>query len=185
MKVEKDRRYIGSAGLAFAEKKEMNKLSKLAEKGWILDSFAFLGYSLRKDEPQKLIYAVDYHDVAKGDQDEYYQMFEAGGWNPVCSKANIHIFSAKPGTKPIYSDQNTAVEKYRRVNKVIGNLSIALALLTVILFFVWQLFGNSQASPAVSNTLYIGFVLSMALTLPSIMTCIAFRFRLKGVRKYK
>ncbi|XYN84574.1 DUF2812 domain-containing protein [Bacillus subtilis subsp. subtilis] len=30
----------------------------MASKGWVLDSFAFMGYKLRKTEPRKLIYST-------------------------------------------------------------------------------------------------------------------------------
>src|SRR5665648_40036 len=75
----KTTRYVPSLGLAFAEKKEMEKLSKLAEEGWILDSFAFLGYKLCKRNVEKLIYSVDYNDPPHAEQEEYLQIFREGG----------------------------------------------------------------------------------------------------------
>ncbi|MDI3411344.1 hypothetical protein QKW52_18370 [Bacillus sonorensis] len=44
----KQRKYIMSDGLAFSEEKDMKKLSDMASKGWVLDSFAFMGYRLKK-----------------------------------------------------------------------------------------------------------------------------------------
>jgi len=65
-------------GTAFAEKKEMQKLARFVQQGWQLESFAFLGYRLRKTEPQNLIYELDYHTVHKSNMDDYVSTFAAG-----------------------------------------------------------------------------------------------------------
>ncbi|MEK4027860.1 DUF2812 domain-containing protein [Pseudobacillus sp. FSL P4-0506] len=109
MKKQKDKRYISSGGLAFSEGKDMKKLSKLAKKGWILQSFAPLGYTLRKSNPRHLIYSLDYQDVPKAEMEGYYAIFRAGGWKPVCSAGGMHIFSAVPGMRPIYTGRSTIV----------------------------------------------------------------------------
>ncbi len=79
----KQKKYMMSEGLAFSEEKDMKKLSDMASKGWVLDSFAFMGYKLRKAEPQNLIYSIDYHDVGEESLAEYTEMFEAAGWERV------------------------------------------------------------------------------------------------------
>ena len=38
----------------------MKEIGDMAEKGWSLESFAFLGCRFRKTEPKKVIYSVDY-----------------------------------------------------------------------------------------------------------------------------
>lgn len=52
-----------SEGLAFSEEKDMKKLSDMASKGWLLDSFAVMGYKLRKAEPRNVTYSLDYRAV--------------------------------------------------------------------------------------------------------------------------
>ncbi|ARW08869.1 hypothetical protein S101359_03891 [Bacillus atrophaeus] len=113
----KQKKYMMSEGLAFSEEKDMKKLSDRASKGWVLDSFAFMGYKLKKAAPRNLIYSIDYHDVGEESLAEYTEMFEAAGWERVCSSQGMHIFSAEPGTSPIYSDQSTMREKYKRSEK--------------------------------------------------------------------
>ncbi|MCM3154042.1 hypothetical protein [Priestia megaterium] len=44
----KKTKYIMSGGTAFAEQEDLQKLSDYAKKGWLLDRFAFLGYTLKK-----------------------------------------------------------------------------------------------------------------------------------------
>ncbi|MFB5662609.1 hypothetical protein [Alteribacillus sp. HJP-4] len=46
MKIKKKDIFFG--GLAFSEQDDKIKLSKMAEKGWFLDSFAPLRYCLKK-----------------------------------------------------------------------------------------------------------------------------------------
>lgn len=50
----KNTKYVTSGGLAFTEKGDMQKLSKYAKRGWLLESFAPLGYKLRKEIPRIL-----------------------------------------------------------------------------------------------------------------------------------
>lgn len=45
----KKTKYIMSGGTAFAEQEDLQKLSDYAKKGWLLDRFAFLGYTLKKE----------------------------------------------------------------------------------------------------------------------------------------
>ncbi|MDP4524449.1 DUF2812 domain-containing protein [Bacillus halotolerans] len=59
----KQKKYMMSEGLAFSEEKDMKKLSDMASKGWLLDSFAVMGYNLRKAEPRNVTYSLDYRAV--------------------------------------------------------------------------------------------------------------------------
>jgi hypothetical protein len=60
----KKTKYIMSGGTAFAEQEDLQKLSDYAKKGWLLDRFAFLGYTLKKGEPQDLQYSLDFQENA-------------------------------------------------------------------------------------------------------------------------
>lgn len=77
----KQKKFMMSEGLYFSEEKDMKRLSDMVSKGWVLDSFAFMGYKLRKAEPRKLIYSIDYHDVGEESLAEYNEMFEVPGGN--------------------------------------------------------------------------------------------------------
>jgi hypothetical protein len=127
-------KYISNGGLAFFEEKEMKKLAKFAKAGWILEKFAGLGYKLRKEESQDIEYSLDYQKEA---DDEYFALFEAAGWIHVCSSGNeIHIFSAPTGTKPIYSDRPTTVEKYEREKNNMGKAALPAFISTVVLWLL-------------------------------------------------
>lgn len=105
-------KYVAIGGFAFTEESDMKKLSNYARKGWILDSIVGgFFYKLRKGTPQNIIYTLDYQDNV---DEEYFSIFKEAGWDLVVSIGNkMNIFSAPAGTKPIYSDVDTEIEKYK------------------------------------------------------------------------
>ncbi|MFT4398762.1 DUF2812 domain-containing protein [Bacillus sp. SW14] len=166
----KQKKYMMSEGLAFSEEKDMKRLSDMASKGWVLDSFAFMGYKLRKAEPRKLIYSIDYHDVGEESLAEYTEMFEAAGWERVCSSQGMHIFSAEPGTSPIYSDQSTMKEKYKRSEKAVRNVTCTLSFLTLLSITLHYVTG-------LSNWVPLAFLI---VTFPFLVTYAAAKSRTLG-----
>ena len=172
---KKNTRYITSNGLAFSEEKEMRKLARLAAEGWLLESFAFLGYRLRRGEPQELVYSLDMQRVDPGDWQEYREVFEAGGWRHVCSAGEeMHVFAAPPGTPPIFSDRSTRREKYERMSRITGwSAMISLPVLLAGLAVGWA--GESSLSSAVGLVI-IG--LGAIVGVPNLMMFVAYRSRI-------
>lgn len=107
-------KYVMISGLASNEEQDMLRLSEYASKGWILESISYgFFYRLREDEPQDLIFTIDYQSNVNED---YYLILEQSGWKHVANIENeIHIFSAKKGTPQIYSDSETELDKYTKV----------------------------------------------------------------------
>lgn len=181
MRKTKSHRYITSQGTAFAEKKEMLKMGELAQQGWQLESFAFLGYRLRKAEPQDLIYEMDYHVVRKADMKNYVDTFTAAGWSHVCSAGSIHVFSARPGTTPIYSDRNTSYEKYNRITRSAGMVTLIFAILAVVGFGLTA-YTENKDSFVESIYFYLGAV-GIIIAVPALMTYTALMFRRRAEKK--
>ena len=127
-------KFIMSSGLAFSEEKDMDRLRRQSLKGWHVDGFQFMGYSLKKGESKDYIYSLDYRTLASAEENEYFEFFSSAGWSHVASNGDMHLFRAEPGTKPIYSDQETKVEKYTRANKWVIGLTIPLVLITALLW---------------------------------------------------
>ena len=182
MEKNKQTRYMGSAGLAFAEEREMKKLSKMAAKGWLLESFAFAGFTLRRGEPQELIYCLDVQTLSADEKEEYDETFRAGGWQPVCSVENMHIFSAAPGTKPIYSDQNSLQEKYIRANVMFRRGSTIFGLLALLGIIVSFLIGKSENTAVPYNIAWVLTSFFLALAVPCIMVYVAYQVRLRRLK---
>lgn len=149
-------KYIPTRGLAFREEETMEKLSRYARKGWILQDFALFGFKLKKTTPQNLAYNLDFHT---NPDEEYFAFFKAAGWTHVCSAGKeMHIFSAPIGTKPIYSDQTTLVEKYEHEQSKFGKYS-AVSLVLTVLFFALTILSNTQQLPDIVS--YISLPLAL------------------------
>jgi len=183
--MNKQTKYIFSGGLAFTEKRDMARLSREAADGWLLESFAFLGYRLRKGEPQQIDYCIDYTKVSERDMPGYEEMFEAGGWHRVCSSTDcIHIFAAPKGTVPIYTDNDTYSEKYGNSIRIIKPL-LWVPILTLALLAVLLAPAVAEAPLLVRNTLNVSIIIGAMISVPVLMTYTAYVIRLWKVRRLR
>lgn len=153
--MSKDRKSVMCGGFAFTEEKDMKKLSKLAKEGWILDSFKYLSYQLKKSEPQDLIYCVDYKD-SKEDLEGYFDIFEDSEWEHVCSYECYHFFKAPTGTAPIYTDTDTLNTKYKWISKELNKTIIIIAITAIIAGFIASMIpGTNDTKSIFSIKLWI------------------------------
>lgn len=173
-------KYVINKGFASSEESEMEKLKNYAAKGWLLEDIVYGFYKLRKDTPQDIVYSLDYQVEAN---EEYFTIFKEAGWDHVVSVKNyIHIFSAKAGTKPIYSDSKSEIEKYtdiRRKTKkgTIYSLIAALVLIGLMVFSVFVF------KPLFIIILGI-FSIDIFIFLSCFMTYGAYDSRIKQIKKY-
>lgn len=160
-------KYITSGGLAFNESKDMEKLRKYSLKGWHVSSFKCMGYKLEKGPSADYIYSVDYRSLKTEEAEEYFDFFTSSGWKYITSEGDIHLFQALPGTKPIYSDRETKVEKH-------DNLGAPMKLPAISLFFatllVW--IGLFTTSGAWQITFAVLTILFSMITFPLILSLI-------------
>ncbi|MET3508076.1 DUF2812 domain-containing protein [Halalkalibacter oceani] len=164
----KQTKYIMSGGLAFAEEKDMEKLRRFSLKGWHVNDIKFMGYTLEKGESLDYIYSVDYRSLKEEEEEEYFDFFSAAGWTHVASEGNIHLFRAAPGTKPIYSDRDTTVEKYENLNGLTKALVIPLIVVTVL---VWL--GTMISAGSLKSVLQVVAVILTIIAIPAAWTAIA------------
>ncbi|WP_346870309.1 DUF2812 domain-containing protein [Clostridium sp. UBA5119] len=129
-------KYVMINGFAFSEESDMEKLKEYARQGWILeDIVGGFFYKLRKDKSQDIIYNLDYQTEAN---EEYFTIFKEAGWNRIVSVENyMHIFSAQAGTKPIYSDCESEIDKYTSIRNLtrkgtLYSLILAIALMGLL-----------------------------------------------------
>ncbi|WP_346878937.1 MULTISPECIES: DUF2812 domain-containing protein [unclassified Clostridium] len=129
-------KYVMINGFAFSEESDMEKLKEYARQGWILeDIVGGFFYKLRKDKSQDIIYNLDYQTEAN---EEYFTIFKEAGWNCIVSIENyMHIFSAQAGTKPIYSDCESEIDKYTSIRNqtrkgTLYSLILAIALMGLL-----------------------------------------------------
>ncbi|WP_087973730.1 DUF2812 domain-containing protein [Oceanobacillus rekensis] len=160
-------KYIMSGGLAFSEDKDMEKLCRYSLKGWHVSDFTFMGYALKKGESSDYIYSVDYRWLKEDEAEEYFDFFSSSGWSHVTSEGDIHLFRAHPGTKPIYTDRETTVEKYENSINSMKNLAIPFVFLTVL---VWV--GTIISSGTLKTILLVVAAILSVIAIPTAWTVI-------------
>ena len=161
-------KYIMSGGLAYTENKDMEKLRKYSSKGWHVREFKFMGYLLEKGESKDYIYNVDYRLLDDDGKEEYFNMFLESGWTHVASEGDIHLFRAKPGTRPIYTDRDTTIQKYENSNSLLNKLGIPFLLITIL---VWV--ASALSPEAWHNTLQVIAIILTILAVPTAFTLLA------------
>ncbi|WP_370832060.1 DUF2812 domain-containing protein [Clostridium sp.] len=174
-------KYVMISGLAFNEEGDMEKLKKYAEQGWILEDIVWgFFYKLRKDKPQNIVYDLDYQTETN---EEYFNIFKEAGWKRVVSIENyMHIFSAQVGTKPIYSDCESEIDKYTNIRNqtrkgTLYSLIIAIALILLIVVssnFIKPIF-----------MIIIGLlIIDTFIFVFNFMPYLAYNLRIKQIKKY-
>lgn len=175
-------KYIMVSGLAFSEETDLEKLSRYAKEGWLLEKIVGgFFYKLKKDKPQDIIYNLDYQREA---DEEYFKIFKEAGWNKVVSVSNyIHIFSAKVGTKPIYSDRESELDKYIRVRDTSKKGTIYSLIIGLIL--IGMMFISLDKIKSIFLLLEGLFLIDLIVFIFSFMPYVAFRSRVRKIIKGK
>lgn len=173
-------KYVAIGGFAFTEESDMKKLSNYAREGWILDSIVGgFFYKLRKGTPQNIIYTLDYQDNV---DEEYFSIFKEAGWNLVVSIGNkMNIFSAPVGTKPIYSDMDTEMEKYKIMKEQTKRGTVYSLLIGVIL--VISMIVSVIAVKSIFLILLGLFIIDIIVFIFNFMPYLAYNDRVKQLGK--
>ncbi|GIN13219.1 hypothetical protein J26TS2_30860 [Shouchella clausii] len=161
-------KYMMSGGLAFSEDKDMEKLRQFSLKGWHVSDFKFMGYTLEKGQSADYIYSIDYRSLNEEEAGEYFDFFSSAGWTHIASQGNFHLFRGLPGTKPIYSDQETVVEKHNNAGNSIKWTALSTLLLTVLLWF-----GTFISSGFLHTTLVVIATVLTTIAIPTAWTVLA------------
>lgn len=182
--MEKEYKYMINEGLAFSEDKMMKKLSDRAREGWLLEKATIMRFKLKKGEPQNLIYSMDCNDPKESDK-EYFELFEKSGWTHVCSLEELHFFSAKEGTVPIYTEKNVEIEKYRNIKR-----TCIIALPPSLLILIACIMTAAHYGKGLDNTIWfyvivVGAFLSVMVAVPSLMVTVALYLRARKAKSYE
>lgn len=174
-------KYVMIGGFAFTEESDMEKLKNYAKEGWILDKIVGgFFYKLRKAEPQNIVYSLDYQNEAN---EEYFDIFKEAGWTPVVSVENqMYIFSAQEGTKPIYSDSKTEIDKYIKMKNQMKKGSILFSMIGVVLIALLVL--SFVFIRPISIIFELLLVIDFVIFIFSFMPYIAYSSRIKQMKKY-
>ena len=93
----------------------------------------------------------------------------------------MHIFSAPEGTKPIYSDKETAVDKYTRIKKQMGKGAIYSLIAMVAFAFVLE--GVTVILRPIFIAVLILFFVTMFSFVFNFMPYVAYTYRLRKMGK--
>lgn len=175
-------KYVMIGGFAFSEDSDMKKLGDYAKKGWILEGISGLFYKLRKDKPQDIEYSLDYQDEATK---EYFDLFLEAGWTLVVSTDcnSTHIFSAPVGTKPIYTERISEMDKYSSVSNQVKKGSI-YSLIAIIAFAVLLVI-SAVFIKTIFLVILVLFTISVLLFIPNFMTYLALNRRVNKLSQNK
>lgn len=103
------------ASIGFYPEKACAKLEAFAQKGWRLEKFRYGFCILKKGEPQKLRYAIDFYSGKKKDTADYLELYEASGWTKAAAyRKRYYFFKAALKTPMIYSDEATYQTRIRK-----------------------------------------------------------------------
>ena len=118
-------------GMAVSPEKDLELFASMAARGQRLSGISAPGLWLFEPaEPEQAVFAVDYTDRA---DEDYLALFEAAGWHRVLGVANMQIFKAAPGTRPIHTDPGAKAEALAARAGRFGRWAAAcLAVLAVV-----------------------------------------------------
>ena len=173
-------KYVMIEGIAFNEEGDMKKLSKYASQGWILESIVGgFFYKLKKDKPQNIVYSLDYQTEVN---EEYFNIFKEAGWKHVISVAKqMHIFSAEEGTKPIYSDKETQIDKYEDVRLRTGKASLYSSIAGI--FLIGLLILSAIAIRPMFLPILCLLIIDIVIFVFNFMPYVAYNSRIKQIEK--
>ena len=119
---------------AWQDEKEAAWLESMALQGWIFEDVKIFRYTFIKGEASKIRYRLDYQELKNNELQEYLQLFSDMGWTMVGRLNNWYYFSTRdPHVVEIYTDQQSKIDKYRRVFRTI--LIVSFPLTYYVIFF--------------------------------------------------
>lgn len=174
-------KYVMIRGHAFSEENDMERLKSYASEGWILEDIkGVFFYKLRKDNPQDIEYCLDYQ---MNPDEEYFTIFKEAGWKLVVSMQNYtHIFSAEAGTKPIYSDGVSEIDKYTHIRNLTKKGTIYSSIIAIILI------GLSIVSLIAIRPIFLVivglFIIDLFVFTFNFMPYLSYNYRIRQIREY-
>ena len=157
-------------------------LTKMAEKGWLLEKISNFGWMYRRTAPKKLTFSVCYYPKASEfdpepteEQKEFHDFCEHTGWVLAATSAQMQIFyNELENPIPIDTDPMLEIETIHAVAKKSYLPSYFVLLLVSILnsaLFVSRLLGDFVGVLSSSANLFTGFAWLMLFLLCVVELC--------------
>ena len=109
-------RYLSSHQPWIYPEKDMAMLAGQARQGWKVTRYNVMLdiYRFERTEPEELIFDST---LVPNPPEDYSEFIEATGWTPVIITDGFQVFSAKPGTEPVFSDDSRSYWLNKRARK--------------------------------------------------------------------
>ena len=138
-----------SNGYALAEEQDIQLLEGMAAYGYALVRFTNYGfYKFEMAKPEECSYSLDYSDITPTGEDfgQYKAIFEAGGWQYVCSYHTDHWFRAPKGTTPIYTDKAGMEQKCATMRQSLAWATVIHGVAAALAFAASNFISHSTVS---------------------------------------
>lgn len=143
-------------------------LRKCSQQGWHLrEARPFGYYTFQAGQPADYVYRLDYQTPAKKEAQNYLQLFQDAGWEPVTELTSWYYFRKlnREGDEPqILTDNESRIAKYQRL---LVTLILPAAMLTVFMNFMD--FGSPSPIRVVLAAIYVTFFVVMALLIVGVL----------------
>ena len=177
------RKTFNITSLATSEKKDLNRLSDQAKKGWLLQDIKipYLSYELIESEGVDQDYLVDFNEDVS---EQYLSTYKKKGWNYVCSNGSLHYFYAHKNNVPFYTNIENKIKLYQEKVKHFFLTFLVLALTSAATAFVFSYFRNQPTpSRAIISVLFASTLLQLVITAYFVYATYSYFSKAKHLRK--
>ncbi|MCH5187837.1 MAG: DUF2812 domain-containing protein [Oscillospiraceae bacterium] len=168
-------------------------LSKMAEKGWLIEKISNFGWVYRRIEPKKLTFSVCYYPKASEfdpepteEQKEFHEFCEHTGWVLAATSAQMQIFyNERENPVPIETDPALEIGTLHAAAKKSYIPAWSVLLLISVMngaLFVSRLLGDFIGLLASAANLFTGFGWLMLFILCVMELCGYFIWHKKAVK---
>lgn len=126
--------------IGFYPEKTAVRLEELAAAGWQLKKFNNFGICvLKKGQPEKVKYMIDFYPGKKQEIAEYLELYQEAGWQKVTSyKKRYFFFKAPPETPASYSDEETYQQRIMQEWRYLLKCSLWLVPIGILALLLWR-----------------------------------------------
>ncbi len=145
--------------------KEERFLREMSSKGWHFTRYETLRYFFEQSTSKDFQYRIDYHSSSEGDLDEYLQLFEDSGWEPVFTSPILdgHWCYFRKEVREnenmeIYTDNTSKIELFKKIRLKWG----VFGLIITAVFFPLILLATSS-DYLFTNVIVAGALITIVL----------------------
>ncbi|MBP1693531.1 MAG: hypothetical protein H6Q37_1414 [Chloroflexi bacterium] len=165
--------------------KEEAWLEQMSASGANLHSVGLMGiYTFDKGEPRTYTYRLDYMRLDKNKRADYLQIFQDAGWEYIGEMSNWQYWRkpvADGERAEIFTDNQSKIQKYRRILVFMGFFLLLLMFLGANMFFNTS--DITSVSSAIELIYFIGQLLYAIIIPIYIVVVVKLALRINKLKK--